>query len=90
MKAVVTMDDFFPPRPVTLEDFYPNGIVPGYRVPSRRFTTGAGEVLLALTKRLQDSADAERELLTIMEFCHGLLKTCGVDFEIRRLVKGGA
>ena len=79
----VSMDDFFPPRPVTMDDFYLHGAdlylnpVPNL---NRRIGSDAGAVLIALAERLKDAAHAEIELLTIMEFCEILLRRNGVKF----------
>jgi hypothetical protein len=85
MEYQITMDDFFPPRPITMEDFYPGGTECYFRpkpLPTRRANPEAVAVLIALAERLKQGAEAAIELLTIMEFCHRLLATEGVKLRI--------
>lgn len=75
------MSDFFPPYKPTMEDFFPGGKIEfaGHKVlGNRKLGPDAGAVIQKLADRLICSSEAEIELLTIMEFCHRLLKNAGV------------
>ena len=52
------------------------------RKPNRRIGAEAYAVLEALGSRLRESAEVEIELITIMEFCEGVLRSQGVNLKV--------